>query len=179
MRGTLLIPVLLAAVEAGAPGAAASSNTSSLPKLIVLPLQVTKLPADSHAVLNELLAHSIRSIERYDVLAKADIDAMLGKVAQEENCDDVACAVEIGGALGAQFLVAGRVAKLGDNIIIVLKLIDTEAHKVVNSIKHKAPNDPARYDEAVEEAACRVCPFRRQAPSQIGWEACFLGGASP
>ena len=39
-------------------------------------------------------------------------------VKEQLGCDDVTCAAEIGGALGAEFLLAGRVAKLSNNLII-------------------------------------------------------------
>jgi len=134
-------------------------------KLVVLPLQSSALQPTAVDTLNELLATAVRRLGKHEVLAKSDIDAMLGleNLKDQLGCDDVACAAELGGALGANLLLAGRVAKLGDSIIFVLKLIDAKEQRVVNSVKHKASNDENLYDVAVEEAVLQLFGLKQAA----------------
>ena len=42
---------------------------------------------------------------------------------------DTSCLVEIGGALGVDYLVSGSVGKLGDAFVIILKLMDVHEAK--------------------------------------------------
>jgi len=118
-----------------------------------MPLQLSSMPEGLQAILDDLVTEAVRSLGEHEVLGKSDLDALLGaRGAGSVACDDIACAAEIGGALGVQLLVAGRVAKLGDSIVIVLKLIDAQNRRVVNSAKLKAANIQDEYDRAVGEA---------------------------
>ncbi|MBI5508099.1 MAG: hypothetical protein HY903_05040 [Deltaproteobacteria bacterium] len=145
-----------------AKGAAAAAAA----KLVVMPLRFSELPEAAVGTLNELLANSVRRLGKYEVIGRSDIDAMLGleNLKDQLGCDDVTCAAEIGGALGAELLLAGQVAHLGDSIIIVLKLIDTKQQKVLGSAKHKAANDENTYDEAVEDAVLQLFGVKAPAP---------------
>ncbi len=145
--------------------AAGPARADSKTKLVVMPLQASGLPASSVTILDELVADFVRRLGEHQVIGKSDIDAMLGleNMKDQLGCDDVSCAAEIGGALGAERLLAGRVAKLGSNIIIVLKLIDASKQQVLNSVQHKATDDENRYDEAVRDAVQKL--FGLSAPA--------------
>lgn len=140
-------------------------------KVVVLPLQASRMDADTTGVLNELLAAYVRHAGGYDVIAKADIDAMLGleNLKDELGCDNATCAAEIGGALGAELLISGRAARLGDSVILILKLIDTRVQTVIRSAKHKVSNDENLFDAAIEEVGRRLLglqPLQVQTDSQ-------------
>jgi tetratricopeptide (TPR) repeat protein len=55
------------------------------------------------------------------------------------GCDDVACAAEIGGALGAPYLVAGQLTRLGDQAVLSLRLMDTQAPAVLERATARGP----------------------------------------
>jgi TolB-like protein len=147
---------------------AAPEALADKPKLVVMPLQSSGLAPTSVATLDELLADFVRRLGMHQVIGKSDIDAMLGleNMKDQLGCDNVSCAAEIGGALGAQMLLAGRVAKLGDNLIIVVKLIDAAKQQVSNSVQHKASNDENRYDEAVNDAVRKLFGLSGAEPAQ-------------
>ena len=137
-------------------------------KLVVMPLQLSGLPQESVAIMDELLTNAVRDVGQHDVIGKSDVDSMLqAEGSTELACDDLNCAVEIGGALGARFLLSGRVAKLGDNLIIVLKLIDATAQKVVNSIKHKALNEEGTHDIAIRDAVSLLFGLKSDVPVEL------------
>ena len=56
------------------------------------------------------------------------------------GCDDVSCAAEIGGALGARYMLTGSVGKLGSKLNISLILFDTEQVKVISRVRQKVDN---------------------------------------
>lgn len=74
------------------------------PKLVIMPLQSSGLAASSVVTLDELLVDFVRKLGEHEVIGKSDIDAMLGleNLKDQLGCDEVACAAEIGGALGAR-----------------------------------------------------------------------------
>ncbi len=157
----------LVATLSGATGI--GENAASKPTLVMMPLQVSALPEGTGAILDELLAAALRSLDQHQVLGKSDVEVMLGGggIDNPLACDEVACAAEIGGAMGAAFLVAGRVAKLGDNIIIVLKLIDAQKRRVTNSIKYKSADQESTYDAALSEAVQRLFGVSKPSPPRL------------
>ncbi len=76
--------------------------------------------------LTNRLAEVLSAREGYSVIAPDDIRALLEREAtlQMLGCDDDSCLAEIGGALGADLLVKGRVAKLASGFAISLSAVD-------------------------------------------------------
>jgi hypothetical protein len=64
--------------------------------------------------------------ENVTVIAPDDIRAILEKEAQKQllGCDDQSCLAEIGGALGADVLLKGRVSKLEDGYAMTLSAVN-------------------------------------------------------
>ncbi len=60
------------------------------------------------------------------VIAPDDIRAILEKEAEKQllGCDDQSCLAEIGGALGADILLKGRVSKIEDGFGVTLSAVD-------------------------------------------------------
>ncbi len=145
------------------PTQAPAATAAAIPKLVVMPLQSTSLPEGAVGTLNELLANSVRRLGKHEVSGLSDIDAMLGleNIKDQLGCSDVACAAQIGGALGAELLLAGQVARLGNSIVIVLKLIDAKHQQVVGSTTYKAANDENTYDQAVDNAVLQLFGMRK------------------
>jgi TolB-like protein len=103
------------------------------PRLVVLPLQAKGIPTETVAVIDDLFFSAIFKTEKFQVISPNDISNLLGaeKMKEAVSCDNLACAPEIGGALGARYLLAGSVGKLGDAMIITVKVIDTEKPAVI------------------------------------------------
>jgi hypothetical protein len=64
--------------------------------------------------------------ENVHVIAPDDIRAILEKETEKQllGCDDQSCLAEIGGALGADILIKGRVSKLEDGYGVSLSAVD-------------------------------------------------------
>ncbi len=80
----------------------------------------------------DLFVVSLSDTARFDVITKADVKAMLGYEAQAQllGCGEASCMVDLGGALGAAYLVNGSLGRLGGQLQLTLALIDVAAASV-------------------------------------------------
>lgn len=84
--------------------------------------------------LTEIVTRALGDLGVFRVIARAEVVNML-QLAQEQQLLGCArndqCASELGGALGAQYLVTGSVAKVGEHLLLTLTLADTAAGTVI------------------------------------------------
>ncbi len=111
--------------------------------LLVMPLRGEGDLDTAARALDEMILTAIHGLGRYDVLGPADLSALLGVEQMKDalGCGDVACAAEIGGALGAPYLVAGQLGKLGDQAVLSLRLMDTKAPAVLERASARGGTD--------------------------------------
>ncbi|MFC1609700.1 hypothetical protein ACFL6C_01960 [Myxococcota bacterium] len=124
-------------------------------KLAVMRLEAQRLPPAIGRILDELLLKAIADRGLHQVVSTDEINAVLSVEKQKElvGCDDVACFAEIGGALGVQELVLGSISKLGDQIIVSLKLVDVSAMKIQRA-QSRTRDDENLYESAVRPDHC-------------------------
>src|SRR5690606_21469996 len=87
--------------------------------------------------LTDLVALELRRFEGLSVVSKDEVEAMIAFELDKQliQCrSDVECIVEIGGALGVDYLVTGAVGKLGDSFVLTLKLLDIQNAEVKQRI---------------------------------------------
>ncbi len=85
--------------------------------------------------LTQLLALELKKVEGLSVISRDEIETMLKYEADKQliQCkSDIACIIEIGGALGVDYLVSGAIGQLDDTTVISLKLFDV-AHSEVKA----------------------------------------------
>lgn len=130
----------------------ASSNVA--PSIVVLGFSDAKLDAESLALLDELLVTGVQTrLPGVRVVSPSDLEAILGiEMAKDAlGCEDSTCAAEIGGALGADYLLTGRSGELGDSWFLVLKLIDLDTFEVLERQSTSVSSgQPEGYPGAIE-----------------------------
>jgi len=87
--------------------------------------------------LTQLLSLEFKKFEGLGVISRDEIRTLLRFEADRQmlQCtDDTACLVEIGGALGVDYLVAGSVGRLGEAFVLNLKLMDIGRAVVVSRV---------------------------------------------
>jgi len=74
------------------------------------------LPAGINRIISDKIRESLLSTAKYILIDRANVDVIMKELAfaQTGVCDQT-CAVEIGRALSAHFIVTGRVSQLGPN----------------------------------------------------------------
>ena len=133
-----------AALLLAAPDDAASdqAQTPERPTLVVAPLRALGVGASEAEIMtSEVRTQAVRA-GRYTVVAPEEMDAISAELERQlaGGCDETSCIAELGGALGAQFLITGTMGKLGARYTINLKLIDIEQVRAVRTDNLRAPS---------------------------------------
>lgn len=73
------------------------------------------------------------AVTKLNVLTATDIAAALGREreAQLLGCTESGCMAELGQAMGARYIVSGRLDKLGDHFVLVCSLYDSNISRAV------------------------------------------------
>lgn len=84
--------------------------------------------------LTEIVTRTLGDLGVFRVIARSEVVSMV-QLAQEQQLLGCArndqCAPELGGALGAQYLVTGSVGKVGERLLLTLTLADTGSGNVL------------------------------------------------
>jgi len=147
-----LLPLL-----AGLSIATTAFAQDPIPKLAVMRLEPLRVSPDIGRILDELLIKAIDDRGLYDVVSTDEINAVLGLERQKEllGCEDVTCVAEIGGALGVEWLLLGTVSRLGNEIIVSLKLADTKGMDIQRS-ESRTIDQETQYEAAVQKALDKI-----------------------
>jgi len=116
--------LLLTAAPAAAP---------SRPRVAVVDLKpVQGVQPGTAAVLTSIVVNDA-SRAGFDVISQADVATLLGVERQRQllGCsEDASCLAEIGGALGAEFVLSGQVGQIGSRYHLALQLLDAKKARV-------------------------------------------------
>ncbi len=140
----------------------AADAVGAKPKAALLPLTPTRIPEGIVGIMNDLLAAELDAAGRYQVIGTDDINAMLGfeKMKEATGCTEVTCAAEIGGALGVNFLIFGKVGKLADELFVALTLIDIQKPAVVSRGRAMVADDEHNYRRAIQVAVADLLKLK-------------------
>ncbi len=92
--------------------------------------------------VGEAVAAELRRYPEVQLITDAELNAVLTHDAQMQalGCGSDTCMAQIGGAVGARWLVTGSVARLGESWLIFLKLLDVKAVKTVKQANRRLKN---------------------------------------
>ncbi len=136
----------------------AAASAAAETRTAVMPLNAKRVPEATVDILDDLLVNEVAAKSGSTVIGSQDINAILGldKMKEALGCDDLACAVQIGGALGVDFLLTGSVSTLGDEVIVSLTLIDTRESIAKKRAQSRAEDDERFYAYAVAAAVAEL-----------------------
>ena len=94
-------------------------------KVAVLDTEIVGLEEGQGKVFSEVLTAEIDALGRFDIISGNEILTMLGFENQKMmlGCEDSSCMAELGGAVGADFLVYSNVGLVGSTYVVSVKLI--------------------------------------------------------
>ncbi|OGQ86121.1 MAG: hypothetical protein A2289_27120 [Deltaproteobacteria bacterium RIFOXYA12_FULL_58_15] len=125
---------------------------SSRPKLAIMPLQAVR-GVDPSAVelLTEVLTVKVANLKRHDVLSVSEVEALLGfeRMRDAMGCDELTCAMEIGGALGSEQMLTGSIGRLGSMLSVTMTLYDVPNSRVLKRTHVSVENEEDKYEGAV------------------------------
>lgn len=191
---------VLAALPLAAAGAPAQP---SRPRLAILEVKAGQgLPPAAGATLTAILAADATRAG-FEVVSQADIAAMLAfqKQRQMLGCADEGCLAEIGGALGAEYVLSGEAARVGSRDHLTLTLLDARRAKVLGRsagfsdagddelavaaqqrlrhlVRQERPDLAARLPQVVSPAEARLRGRRTAAWWTLGAGGALLAGGA-
>ncbi len=102
----------------------------ALPSLLILPIRpAAGVEEDTTKILDDLAAvHMEKHKDHLDVTAYDDVKQVLDLQGEKHGlgCDEASCLADLAGALGARYIVTGRLGKLGSNYILTMSLFDSD-----------------------------------------------------
>jgi hypothetical protein len=126
------------------------SLSAAAPVTVAVPgLSVTDMPAGRGTAIVDYLAERLSAGGGLRVTTPTEIQAILGQERQRQlfGCaDDHACLVELSGALGAEVLVVGSVARVGSELIATLKCVNATNGTVRGSWSTRAKSEEELLD---------------------------------
>ena len=128
------------------------------------------LPAN----LTQLLSLELKKFEGLSVISRDEIQAMLRYESEKQvvQCkEDTSCLVEIGGALGVDYLVSGSVGRLGDAYVLTLKLMDIGEARVVNRVSETFTGAEANLPQALRFASWHLVGKESAGQGQLALQA--------
>jgi hypothetical protein len=154
MTRTLSPLLLLLASLCAALPLPARADDHQAARLLVAPLGRGGVSPEIASALDAILLHEVEALGLHDLVAAADINAMLGaeKMRDAVGCDDVACASEIGSALGARTMLTGSVSRLGGTIFVALTLFDLQTRRTINRVLIERDYDADAFVPALRTA---------------------------
>ncbi len=189
------VPVAAAASDplSGVPAAPASSPVPSTPvapiptpsapvqlgraRLLVLDLKAQDVAPAVAETLTRAVVNGLASYRTLEVISGDDVRRLLELEATRSaaGCTDQGtCLAEVAGALGAQLVVFGSVARLGDVHVVSLDLFDAQAARALGRVQTRARRVerlPARIEPRLHDLVAPwhaeynlVMPVRPTAP---------------
>jgi len=117
------------------PLIAASLSLLSAPTLVVAPLQRVKTDAADARTLAEMIRVQVGQSTRYTLVTPEDMGSIDEELKRQlaGGCDEASCIAQIGGALGAEYMITGNFSRLGSRYMLLLKLLNIEEVRAVNT----------------------------------------------
>ncbi len=125
----LCVLITIAVFVAAAPRAHAADHR---PKLMLMDLPSDPaFPPNSIKILNSFLAKDFRD-QGFQVITATDIETVLGVEKQRQlmGCGESSCLAELGGAMGADYIVHGELGSVGHNTAVTLTVNDNRGQGV-------------------------------------------------
>lgn len=120
-----------------------------LPSIAVMDVKAGGgVSAEAANFVSSTIARTATETEAFKVLSGEDIRALLSLEAQKQMCgaESDSCLAELGGALGADYLISGSLKKIGDATSLELSLLNVREAKGVNRVGKKIEGESSLFD---------------------------------
>ncbi len=137
---------------------AEAAETSTRSKIAVLDLQDQGVGSEVASLLTGVVSTRLSEIGIFDVISRDDVRNMLTHEQDKMliGCSDASCYVDIGGVLGAQYLIAGSVGLVGKKYVVGLQRIDMDKKKVEKRVDRQFDGSRERLLQEVAHASYKV-----------------------
>ncbi|NOZ88226.1 MAG: formylglycine-generating enzyme family protein [Deltaproteobacteria bacterium] len=138
-----------------------TARARDLPGLAVLKLTTGEgVEPGTAALLEELILTEIQRTGLFKtVIGHRDIKAMLSLEEQRQKltgCADDACIAELGGALGVSYVASAVIGRLGEKLVLNMKLIDVKGATVIGRASRATSKHEDLLIKAIKELVNEV-----------------------
>jgi hypothetical protein len=152
--------IALAIAFAALPGRAAPRQ-----KVAVLDVRTVQGVAQGTATILTAIIAGDTAAAGFDVLSQADIAALIGFEKQKRmlGCgDDSSCLAEIGGALGAEYVLSTQVGQIGTRFHLSLQLLDARKGAVIGRVSTFSETSEDALAETAQRAVSQALASARE-----------------
>lgn len=137
-----------------------------IPKLVIAEMKaVTTIDPKLLRIIEEQMAVEVGKTQKFSVIGRDDINRMLDSMQQKQmmGCTDISCYVELGGAMGADLMLAGTIDRVGSTYLVTVKLINvTNAEVLAREAEGiKKPSSPEELIEVATTLVERLFALKR------------------
>lgn len=111
-----------------------------LGKILVLDIKPGRaVAADLGRIATNITTAEMQRYSKDQVIGKADVETILSaeKIKDLLSCDDTTCAVDIGGMLGTDIVLAGDIETVGSYLLITYRMVNPQKAAVVGRVSHR------------------------------------------
>jgi hypothetical protein len=136
----LLIVLLVAGAAAPAPPPTTPAPAATRAQVLLLEFTSSDVPRDKLALLEGSMASALAKRPDIQAITLADLKAMTDIEATKaaSGCDESSCLAELASALGARYVIYGRLGALGEELILQINLFDAAAAQAVAREERRA-----------------------------------------
>src|SRR5512138_806372 len=135
------------------------------PRIAVMPITPgAAVSPPEAAAMTQSLVSEVRRRSGAEVITEREITSVLSLEQQKRmmGCSTDACMAELGGALGVGRLVTGEVAKLGESLLVSLRVLDAAKVRVVSQSDRRLKK--GSYDDLLDALPAMVSELFADAP---------------
>lgn len=120
-----------------------AQSKSFLPKAAFISLDIKGLRAEYKDQGNAIMSLELQRVNKYELMDNYDLNYLASENKIDiSDCFGQICLVEIGKALGVDKMVSGSIESIGDNLVIVLRIIDVKEGRIEKSMTNEFLNIP-------------------------------------
>ena len=155
-----------------------SARAAPRQKVAVLDVRAVQgVSPGTATILTAIIAGDTQSAG-YDVLSQADIGALIGLERQKKmlGCgDDFSCLAEIGGALGAEYVLSTQVGQIGSRFHLSLQLLDARRASVIARVSTFSDTTEDALAATTQRAVAQALSAARDRASAAAQPATTVG----
>lgn len=132
-----------------------ASKDDGKTKVAVLDLKGSdSVPKELRESIGGVIPESLDGLGPFKAISKQDIEQMLALEAMKETvgCSDVACLAEIGGALGADYMVTGSLIRVDQTYMLQLQLLNIRTSRPEQRVTREYRGGPEGLFEEARSA---------------------------
>jgi len=127
-------------------GVSARLEIESGASLAVVNLQPQGVDTSTASIVTDILSTEIANTGHFTLIERSQMNQIVNEQMTQQSgitlsdCSEASCAVELGKLLNVQYLLVGTIGKLGEKIIISIRLVDVETGEIRYSERITSPN---------------------------------------